>query len=239
MTRLHINIDHVATLRQQRGTLYPDPIAAAALAELAGADGITVHLREDRRHIQLRDVEILRRTVQTILNLEMAATASMLEIALRIQPDVCTLVPEKREEKTTEGGLEVAGDEERLTTYIRQLRDANRRVSLFIDPAPDQVRAAARVKAHLVELHTGDYCNARGEAQLHELERLADAARLAEEQGLAVAAGHGLSYPDVGPVAAIPQIEELNIGHGIISRAVLVGMDLAVREMRDAMDRGE
>ncbi len=239
MTRLHVNIDHVATLRQQRGTLYPDPVAAAALVELAGAEGITVHLREDQRHIQPRDVEILRQTVGTILNLEMAATEAMLKLALRIGPDVCTLVPEKREERTTEGGLDVAGDEARLAKYIEELARPERKVSLFIDPDPDQVRASARVKAQMVELHTGDYCNTRGQARQRELTKLINAAELAAELGLRVAAGHGLSYTDVGPVAAIEQVEELNIGHGIMARAVLVGLERAVREMREAIDRGE
>lgn len=239
MTRLHVNIDHVATLRQQRGTLYPDPVAAAALAELAGADGITVHLREDRRHIQTRDVEILRRTVGTILNLEMAATAEVLEVALRVAPDVCTLVPEKREERTTEGGLDVAAGEAQLAPFIAKLLDAGIRVSLFIDPELEQIAASRRVQAQMVELHTGDYCNARGAAKARELERLRVAAGAAAAEGLRVAAGHGLSYTDVGPVAAIPEVEELNIGHGIVSRAVLVGLERAVREMREAMDRCE
>lgn len=238
MVRLHVNVDHIATLRQQRETRYPDPVAAAVLAELAGAHGITVHLREDRRHIQPRDVEILRQTVQTVLNLEMAATEEMLAFALRIEPDICTLVPEKREEKTTEGGLDVAGDEARLAAFIDRLTGADRRVSLFIDPSEVQVRAAARVKASVVELHTGDYCAARGDEKVRELERLEEAAALAAEAGLAVAAGHGLSYLDVGPVAAIEQIEELNIGHGIVARAVLVGMERAVLEMLEAMERG-
>jgi pyridoxine 5-phosphate synthase len=238
MVRLHVNIDHVATLRQQRGTPYPDPIAAAVLAELAGAHGITVHLREDRRHIQPRDVEILRSTVQTVLNLEMAATEEMLDFALRIGPDICTLVPEKREERTTEGGLDVAGDEARLATYVARLAVGGRKVSLFIDPTPDQVVASSRVGACMVELHTGDYCSARGESKVRELERLVAMAALAAERGLAVAAGHGLSYLDVGPVAAIEQVEELNIGHGIVSRAVLVGMERSVAEMLEAMDAG-
>ncbi len=238
MTRLHINVDHVATIRQQRDTVYPDPVGAAVLAELAGADGITVHLREDRRHIQPRDVEILRRTVGTVLNLEMATTDEMLDFALSIGPDVCTLVPEKREEKTTEGGLAVAGDEAHLARYIEKLASPERKISLFIDPSADQVRASARVGAQMVELHTGDYCEARGAEKARQLERLQRAATLAAEEGLAVAAGHGLSYTDVGPVAAIEEVEELNIGHGIISRAVLVGMERAVLEMQEAMERG-
>lgn len=238
MTRLHINIDHVATLRQQRDTMYPDPVAAAVLAELAGADGITVHLREDRRHIQKRDVEILRKMVGTVLNLEMAATEEMLEIAESVRPDVCTLVPEKREEKTTEGGLDVAGDEARLSKYIAKLSDSGARISLFIDPSAEQVHASARVGAQMVELHTGDYCEARGVEKERQLARLQKAATLAGEERLEVAAGHGLSYTDVGPVAAIEEVEELNIGHGVISRAVLVGLERAVMEMQEAMERG-
>jgi pyridoxine 5-phosphate synthase len=239
MTRLHVNVDHVATLRQQRGTIYPDPVTAASMAELAGAEGITVHLREDRRHIQLRDVEILRQTVQTILNLEMAATEEMLDIALRIKPEVCTLVPEKREEQTTEGGLDVVGGEEHLEAFISKLLEGGIRVSLFIDPEEDQVRASSRVGAQMVELHTGDYCEARGEEQQSELEKLIEASRSAVSMGLRVAAGHGLSYTDVGPVSAIDEVEELNIGHGIISRAVLIGIERAIIDMRESMDRGE
>lgn len=239
MTRLHVNVDHVATLRQQRTTLYPDPVTAAALAELAGAVGITVHLREDRRHIQRRDVEILRKTAQTILNLEMAATEQMVAIALELKPDVCTLVPEKREEQTTEGGLDVLANEAHLGDVVSSLSEAGIRVSLFIDPDEEQVRASARVNAKTVELHTGDYCEARGAEQAKELERLRRAALVAGDIGLEVAAGHGLSYIDVAPVAAIPQIEELNIGHGIVARAVLVGMERAVREMREAIERAD
>ena len=238
MTRLHVNVDHVATIRQQRDTRYPDPVTAAALAELAGADGITVHLREDRRHIQLRDVEILKQTVQTVLNLEMAVTPEMLEVALRIGPDICTLVPEKREERTTEGGLDVVAGEVELRPYIAQLKEAGIRVSLFIDADLQQVRGSGRVAADMVELHTGDYCNAsRGRKQEQELDRIESAARAASELGLLVAAGHGLSYTDVSSVAAIPEVEELNIGHGIIARAVLVGLERAVREIRQAIDR--
>jgi pyridoxine 5-phosphate synthase len=237
MTRLHVNIDHVATLRQQRDTRYPDPVAAAAIAELAGADGITVHLREDRRHIQPRDVEILRKTVETILNLEMAATAPMLDVAAAVAPDVCTLVPEKRAERTTEGGLDVVSGEAKLGPFVARLIEAGIRVSLFIDPDREQILASRRVGAQMVELHTGDYCGARGAEKERELDRLRTGAEVAAAEGLRVAAGHGLCYTDVGPVAAIPQIEELNIGHGIIARAVLVGLDRAVREMREAMDR--
>lgn len=239
MTRLHVNIDHVATLRQQRGTRYPDPVTAAALAELAGADGITVHLREDRRHIQPRDVEILRQTVQTILNLEMAATEPMLATALTVGPEVCTLVPEKREEQTTEGGLDVVGGRNHLTPFVTKLKQGGIRVSLFIDPELDQVRASKEAGAQMIELHTGDYCNHRGADQQRELDKLRSAASEAAALDMMVAAGHGLSYTDVSPVAAIAEVEELNIGHGIIARAVLVGLERAVHEMLQAMERGE
>jgi pyridoxine 5-phosphate synthase len=239
MTRLHVNVDHVATLRQQRGTQYPDPVTAAALAELAGADGITVHLREDRRHIQPRDVELLRQTVQSILNLEMAATDQMISTALRIKPEVCTLVPEKRQEQTTEGGLDVVSGREHLAPGVAKLRGGGVRVSLFIDPEPAQVRSSKEVGAQMVELHTGDYCRQRGEDKERELDKLRAAARQARGLGLMVAAGHGLSYTDVGPVAAIAEVEELNIGHGLICRAVLVGLERAVHDMHRAIRSGE
>lgn len=230
--RLGVNVDHVATIRQQRGTRYPDPVTAAALVELAGADQITVHLREDRRHIRDRDVRILRQTIQTRLNLEMADTEEMRSIALEVRPDIVTLVPEKREERTTEGGLDAAGQVDALAGHVAQLRDGGLVVSLFIDPDPNQVEAAARIGAQVVELHTGDYCEAAsGEAREHEIESLRSAARLADNAGLEVAAGHGLDYTNVVPVACISEIVELNIGHSIISRAVLVGLDVAVREM--------
>ncbi|MFW6050536.1 MAG: pyridoxine 5'-phosphate synthase [Myxococcota bacterium] len=241
--RLHVNVDHVATLRQARGVDYPDPVEAAVLCEHAGADGITAHLREDRRHIQDRDVEVLRRTVKSLLNLEMAATAEMRDIALAIRPDKVTLVPEKREERTTEGGLDVRGQRAALEPLIAALRDAAVGVSLFIDPEGDQVRAARDAGADEIELHTGDYANARGgRATTRELDRLAEAARTAarEASHLAVAAGHGLTVRNTRPlVARVPELVELNIGHALVSEAVYVGMDAVVRRFRDAIAAGE
>jgi pyridoxine 5-phosphate synthase len=231
--RLGVNVDHVATLRQSRRTNYPDPVAAAMLCELAGADQITIHLREDRRHIQERDLQIMRRTVTTRLNLEMAATQEMVKIAYGVKPDVVTLVPERREELTTEGGLDVVGGREAVRKAVKTLRDAEIKVSLFIDADLDQVKAAHRAEAEVVELHTGRYCDARlASDRRKELVRLVDACKAAAKLGLEVAAGHGLNYANVSPVAAIPEIEELNIGHAIIGRAVLVGMERAVREMK-------
>jgi pyridoxine 5-phosphate synthase len=239
MVRLLINVDHVATLRQQRDTIYPDPVIAAGLCELAGADGITVHLREDRRHIQERDVRILRQTVRGGLNLEMAVVPSIVDIALQVGPDLCTLVPEKREERTTEGGLDVRGRGD-LAKVIRTLRDAGIGVSLFIDPEEDAARACADLGATQAELHTGDYCHAKvGTLEAtRELARLEKAARIVVDSGLRLAAGHGLDYANVGPVAGLPNIEEMSIGHAIISRAVLVGMERAVIDMRKAIDQG-
>jgi pyridoxine 5-phosphate synthase len=231
--RLHVNIDHIATLRQARETSYPDPVWAASLCELAGADGITVHLREDRRHIQDRDVHLLRKTVRTLLNLEMAATEEMVGIALEVKPDIVTLVPEKRQEQTTEGGLAL-GDElvhEGLAKAIAKLRDGGMQVSLFIDPDHDSVKYSGQLGADMVELHTGDYCNASPKNRILEIQRLAGAAVKASGGGLRVAAGHGLDYPNTEPVAAIPVVEELNIGHAIIARASLVGLEQAVRDM--------
>jgi pyridoxine 5-phosphate synthase len=236
--RLGVNVDHVATLRQQRGTVYPDPVFAASIAELAGADQITVHLREDRRHIQDRDLEILRKTVTTRLNLEMAAVDAMVHVAAATRPEMATLVPERREERTTEGGLDVQGHRASLERVIRRLQEADIEVSLFVDPDLEQIAASRAVGATIVELHTGDFCEARGESRNVELLRLQHAARAASEIGLVVAAGHGLDYTNVAPVAAIPEIEELNIGHSLISRAVFVGLDAAVREMIAAMVRG-
>jgi pyridoxine 5-phosphate synthase len=236
--RLGVNVDHVATLRQSRRTLYPDPVAAAVLAELAGADQITIHLREDRRHIQERDLQVLRRTVSTRLNLEMAATQEMVKIAYETKPDVATLVPERREELTTEGGLDVVGGRDAVRRVVKTLRDAEIKVSLFIDPDLDQVKAAHRAEAEVVELHTGRYCEARlASDRRKELSRLLDACKAAAKLGLEVAAGHGLSYENVVPVAAIPEIEELNIGHSIVARAVLVGFERAVREMKALMEK--
>jgi pyridoxine 5-phosphate synthase len=232
--RLGVNVDHVATLRQSRRTPYPDPVAAAVMAELAGADQITIHLREDRRHIQERDLQVLRKTVGTRLNLEMAATQEMVKLAWESKPDLCTLVPERREELTTEGGLDVVAGRENVRKVVKTLQDAEIEVSLFIDPDLDQVKAAHRVEAQTVELHTGRYCDARlASDQARELVRLVDACKAAAKLGLRVAAGHGLNYVNVGPVAALPEVEELNIGHAIVARAVLVGMERAVREMKD------
>lgn len=232
MPRLSVNIDHIATLRQARKGNEPDPVAAAVLAELAGADGIIVHLREDRRHVQDRDLRILRQTVRTKLNLEMAATDEMQRIALEIRPDIVTLVPEKREELTTEGGLEVASRREALTGYIGRIQEAGIPVSLFVDPEEGQIAASKKTGAAWVEIHTGAYANVRNEKGLErELATIAEAARLAGSLGLRVGAGHGLNYVNVLRIAAIPEIEELNIGHSIISRAALVGIDRAVREM--------
>lgn len=241
---LGVNIDHVATIRQARRTVEPDPVAAAALAELGGADGITVHLREDRRHIQDRDVQILRQTVRSHLNLEMAATDEMVAIALQIQPDYVTLVPERREEVTTEGGLDVAGQitagqRDRLTGIVQQLQAAQIPVSLFIDPDPRQIEAAAATQAQWIELHTGRYAEMTQERdRQRELTTLTKACAEARSAGLRINAGHGLTYQNVYPIAQIDGMEELNIGHSIISRAVLVGLDRAVREMKQAM-RGE
>ncbi|MEB3294457.1 MAG: pyridoxine 5'-phosphate synthase [Synechococcales bacterium] len=239
MPTLGVNIDHVATIRQARRTIEPDPVAAAVLAELAGADGITVHLREDRRHIQDRDVRLLRQTVRSHLNLEMAATDEMVAIALDIKPDYVTLVPERREEVTTEGGLNVAGQRDRMTQIVSQLQEAGIPVSLFIDADPDQIAASAAIGAKFIELHTGQYAEAHQEAdQKRELAILAQGCAQAIGLGLRVNAGHGLTYWNVYPVAQLPGMEELNIGHTIISRAVLVGLERAVREMKLAI-RGE
>lgn len=227
-----VNVDHVATIRQARGGGEPDPVAAALAAELAGATGIIVHLREDRRHIQERDLRLLREVVKTRLNLEMAATDEMVKIALEVGPDTATIVPERRQELTTEGGLEVAGQEERLRGVVRTLAQGGITVSLFIDPAPEQVEASKRVGAPFIELHTGRYVDARGgAAQRLELLKIMEAARRGRDLGLSVAAGHGLNYRNVAAVAAIPEVEELNIGHSIVARAVFVGMERAVREM--------
>jgi pyridoxine 5-phosphate synthase len=234
--RLGVNVDHVATLRQARRTTYPDPVTAAAIAELAGAGQITIHLREDRRHIQERDLRILRETVQTLLNLEMAATQEMVKIAYEHKPDVVTLVPERREELTTEGGLDVAGQRDPLAKIIKNLKDGDIPVSLFIDPDLDQVRASHKVNADRIELHTGRYCEARNERErTRELSRIVDAAKAAARLGMTVAAGHGLNYDNVLPIARIQEIDELNIGHSIVARAVLVGFERAVREMVELM----
>ncbi|MDB4968352.1 MAG: pdxJ [Myxococcales bacterium] len=240
--KLHVNVDHVATLRQARGTRYPDPVWAASLVELAGADGITVHLREDRRHIQDRDVRVLRQSVRGVLNLEMAATDEMVKIAREVRADVVTLVPEKREERTTEGGLDVVGARAAIGKAIEALVGDGIPVSLFIDPSEEAIQASKELGAPRVELHTGDYCEKLHAVQHgpgdEELARLHRAATRGRELGLHVAAGHGLDYDNVGAVSAIREITELNIGHAIVARAVLVGMERAVREMREAIDRG-
>ena len=236
-TRLGVNVDHIATIRQARSTRYPDPVTAAALAELAGADQITVHLREDRRHIQERDLRLLRETVQTRLNLEMAATDEILAIALDVRPDTVTLVPERRQELTTEGGLDAVGLEDQLGPVCAKLTAQGIALSLFIDPEPAQIAAAARLGADAVELHTGEYAEADDDYALDaELQRLEAATAEALDAGLIVAAGHGLDYVNVRDVAAIEGIEELNIGHAIIARALFTGMDQAVREMIALLD---
>lgn len=230
--RLGVNVDHVATLRQARKATYPDPITAAALAELGGAEQITIHLREDRRHIQDRDLKIMRETCRSQLNLEMAATQEMVKIAYDVKPDICTLVPERREELTTEGGLDAVGGREHIRKVVKNLKDGEIQVSLFIDPDIDQVRAAHKCDADRIELHTGRYCDVRSAAErARELARIVDAAKAGAKLGLKVAAGHGLNYDNVRPVAAIEEIEELNIGHSIVARAVMVGMERAVRDM--------
>jgi len=230
--KLGVNVDHVATLRQARGITEPDPVTAAAIAELAGADGITVHLREDRRHIQDRDVEILRQTVKTRLNLEMAMTDEMVAIAMKIIPDAVTLVPEGRHELTTEGGLDVNLLQATLKQKIALLKQAGIVVSLFVEPDLDVIRTCHKVGADYIEIHTGTYCEAKTEEERREqLTRIEMAINGAKKLGIGVNAGHGLDYRNIGPVVALGGIEEFNIGHSIVSRAVLVGMDQAVREM--------
>ncbi|MTH34729.1 pyridoxine 5'-phosphate synthase [Paracoccus limosus] len=240
MLRLGVNIDHVATIRNARGTPWPDPVRAAALAEEAGADGITAHLREDRRHISDADIDHLMAALRLPLNLEMAATAEMQAIALRHRPHAVCIVPEKREERTTEGGLDVAGNPG-LADFIAPLAEAGCRVSLFIGHEPRQIEAAARAGAAVVELHTGAYCDFDTERRLAErdaeLAALARGAALAHDLGLEVHAGHGLTYDTVAPIAALPQIRELNIGHFLIAESVFVGLDHAIREMRSRMDQ--
>ncbi|HEX8695155.1 MAG TPA: pyridoxine 5'-phosphate synthase [Longimicrobium sp.] len=237
--RLYVNIDHVATVRQARGTDEPDPVRAAVLCELGGADGITVHLREDRRHIQDRDVDLLLKTVRTGVNLELAAASDVLALAEAWKPMQATLVPERREEVTTEGGVALDGEVARkwLGDAVRRLKDAGIRTSLFIDPDADAVRASAELGADAVELHTGEYANARGAERAEQLGRLRRAAALGRSVGLAVHAGHGLTYENVAPVAAIAEIEELNIGHSIVSRSVFTGIERATREMAAVLRR--
>lgn len=232
---LGVNIDHVATLRQQRHTRYPEPLQAALLAEQAGAESITLHLREDRRHIQERDVRLLCELLQTRMNLEMAATEAMVQLACALRPADCCLVPERRAELTTEGGLDVRAGGADLAAVCSRLAAAGVRVALFIDPEPAQIEAAAAAKVPVVELHTGVYADSHGAAQARELERLRSAAALAARRGLEVHAGHGLHYHNVGSVAAIPEIVELNIGHAIVARALFVGLTAAVRDMKALM----
>ena len=238
--RLGVNIDHVATVRNARGSAYPDPVRAAKIAEAAGADGITAHLREDRRHISDRDIERLMEALTLPLNFEMAATEEMRKIALRHRPHAVCIVPERREERTTEGGLEVARDENRLAHFIAPLRDAGCRVSIFIAADPQQIEAAARIGAAVVELHTGAYCDLHAEghheARDAELERLRRMATFADSLGLEVHAGHGLTYETAGPVSAFPEVVELNIGHFLIGESIFRGLDPAIREMRRVMD---
>ena len=233
---LGVNIDHIATLRNARGTQYPDPVQAAFIAEQAGADGITVHLREDRRHITDRDVRLLRQTIQTRMNLEMAVTDEMLDIAIELKPHFCCLVPEKREEVTTEGGLDVAGQLDKMSVAVERLVQAGILVSLFIDPDHRQIDAAVAVGAPYIEIHTGAYAEAQGELAVQaELRRIVVAAAYAAEKGLKVNAGHGLTYHNVQPIAALPEMHELNIGHAIIGQAVMSGLPAAVADMKVLM----
>lgn len=234
LPRLGVNVDHVATVRQARHAAYPDPVTAAALAELAGASQITVHLREDRRHIQDRDLLLLRKTTQTKLNLEMAATPEMLRTAFEVRPDTVTLVPERRQEVTTEGGLDVIANKDALKRFVAELIAAEIHVSIFVDPNVEQVQACSRIGAQAVELHTGRFCEAKTkDLRADEHRRLVDAAKTAVKVKLACYAGHGIHYDNVADVASIVEVEELNIGHSIVARAILVGMERAVKDMID------
>ncbi len=237
MVRLGVNIDHVATIREARKTYEPDPVSAAVAAEMAGADQITAHLREDRRHIQNRDIRLIREVVKTALNLEMAATAEMQEIVLALKPDSACIVPEKREEVTTEGGLDLLGASGNMGELVATLKDADILVTAFIDPAMDQIQQAARLGFDAIEIHTGAYANAPVPAREPELDKIQEAAEAASRLGLRVHAGHGLNYHNTGAVLEIEQIEELNIGHAIIARAVFTGLERAVRDMLKIMDR--
>jgi pyridoxine 5-phosphate synthase len=240
MTQLAINVDHVATIRQARGTTEPDPVTAAAICELAGARGIVVHLREDRRHIQDRDVQLLRQTIKTRMNLEMGATKEMIGIALEIVPDMVTLVPEKRQELTTEGGLDVVGQRKKIAKAVEKLSQKNIPVSIFIDPDSEQIKACHEIGATYVEIHTGRYCDAKKSNDREiEFQLIASAAEEAYQMGLRVNAGHGLDYQNAGRIAALDTIEELSIGHAVISRAVFVGLDQAVREMLDIVKQAQ
>jgi len=234
--KLAVNVDHVATLREARRSSYPDPVEAAVLAELAGAEGIVVHLREDRRHIKERDLRLLREVVKTCLNLEMAAVEEMVQIAREVKPDMVTLVPERREELTTEGGLDVMGNKERLLEVVPRLKESGIIVSLFVDPDMNQIKAAKEVGADAVEIHTGLYSEAKTPAEREEeLKKVEMAAKESRALYLSTRAGHGLNYWNVKPIAAIPEIEELSIGHSIVARAVLVGMERAVKEMLELL----
>ena len=234
--RLGVNIDHVATIRNARGGLHPDPLRAVEVVEAAGGDGITVHLREDRRHIRDGDLDALMAAISLPVNLEMAATEEMVEIALRHKPHAACIVPERREERTTEGGLDAAGQHNHLAPLITRLNDAGIRVSLFIEPDPRQIDAAIRLRAPVIELHTGRYAYSDGAEREAELRRLADAAALAVKNGIEPHAGHGLTFDNVQPIAAIPQIAELNIGHFLIGEAIFMGLDASIRQMRALMD---
>lgn len=234
--RLGVNIDHVATIRNARGGDHPDPVRAAEIVAAVGGDGITAHLREDRRHIRDEDIARIMAATALPLNFEMAATEEMIAIALRHKPHAACIVPERREERTTEGGLDAAGQHNRLAPIVARLSDAGIRVSLFIAPEPRQIEAAIRLKAPVVELHTGEYAHAEGEQRAVELKRIADMAALATRNGIEPHAGHGLTYDNVQPIAAIPQLAELNIGHYLIGEAIFTGLDHAVRRMRELMD---
>ena len=239
MAKLAVNVDYVATVRQARRAEEPDPVTAAALAELAGAQGIVVHLREDRRHTQERDLNLLRQTVKTKLNLEMTASQEMLKIALSVKPDMVTLVPERREEVTTEGGLEVQLNRENLKKYVRLFKDADITVSLFISPDLDQIKAAQWVETDYIEVHTGPFCEARTISQRQEeFDRIHNAVKLAHKIGMGVKAGHGLDYRNIGWLADVAEIEEFTIGHAIVARAVLIGFERAVREMVELINWG-
>lgn len=236
MKKLMVNIDHVATLREARGIYYPDPVYAAGIAEMAGASGIIVHLREDRRHIKDRDVRLLRQVVRTKLNLEMAATGEMVGIAREILPDMATLVPEKRQELTTEGGLDVVGNKDRIASAVGQLQEKGVAVSLFVDADRGQVQAAKDVGSDMIEIHTGHFSDAATETErTEELRRIKAAAEMGKALGMGVNAGHGLHYHNLGEIVAMPEIDELSIGHSIIARAVFVGLDRAIRDMLDLM----
>jgi len=235
--RLAVNVDHIATIREARKTREPEPVAAAILAELAGAEGITVHLRGDRRHIKERDLALLRQTISTRLNVEMAATPEMARIALEVRPDQVTLVPERPQELTTEGGLDVVANAAAVAAFVQPVRDAGITVSIFIDTDPAQVDRAKALGADAIEINTGPYTEAAGAARRELVERIASAAQLAADEGLEVLCGHGLNYVNVGPIVAIPEIVEANIGHAIVARAALVGLDRAVREMIALLQR--